>query len=81
MDPSSSFSEGLYDPTKGRVPRRFRNKMPSLSHLKTYPCTPLWGDLVHCFALNAFDQNKCVPQVFAFEECKKTTVRKTTFFL
>lgn len=84
MDSSGSFSEGLYDPTKGRVPRRFRNKMPSLTHLKTYPCVPLWEELVTCYTLFAFDQNRCTAQVFAYEECKRTTVRRSelkfTFF-
>lgn len=75
MDGGNQLQEGLYDPTKARLPRRFRNKMPSLTHLKTHPCVSVWSDLVHCYTMNSFDQNRCVAEAFAFEECKKNTVR------
>jgi hypothetical protein len=75
MDPAGSAYEGLYDPTKTKIPRRFQSKMPSLKHLKDNPCASLWSDVVECYALHSFDANACVSEMFAYNQCKKKVVR------
>jgi hypothetical protein len=76
MDDPNSSAPGLYDPTKASLPKRYRNRMPSLAHLKESPCTGLWNTLVLCYSLNGWNQNPCTSDLFAFEECKKNTKKR-----
>lgn len=76
MEGFGQYSEGLYDPTKTKLPARYRNKMPSLTHLKNNPCASLWTELVDCYAHNAFDPNMCVTSLLAYQGCSKNLVRE-----